>query len=422
MSGVRTATVRHVDLAGPMEALAPEGGADGVLAIFWWRGVPLGRRLLTQGELPVPAGAMPALAAAAAAPAIAARGASGPGDLAFGPPPGDASEVSVVVCTRDRGEDLARCLDSLLACDPAPGEIVVVDNDPSGPSTRRVVEDRPSVRYVAEPRPGLSAARNAGVAAATGGIIAFTDDDVTVAPGWLGPLLEGFADPQVGAVTGVVLPARLDSVASATFELTYGGLAGSLLPARYDASFLRPPLTPASDAAPVWRIGAGANMALRRAAIDAAGPFDERLGAGAAGCSEDSEMMYRLLAAGWTCIYDPAAVVFHRHRDTIPALRAQLRAYMRGHIAALLVQFESSRAVGNLIRAFIALPIWFVLVLFGTFWRGDRHRRALLPWEVLGMVEGWTALLRHRRRAPSAERPAADHARLVPGRTQRSHR
>ncbi len=421
MSGVGTATIRHIDLDAPAGILTPECGADGVLAIFWWHDLPLGRRLFTSGELPVPAAAVPALAAAACAPAIAARGVLAPEQIPVSAMPKPAPRVSVVVCTRDRPVELARCLDSLLACDPAPDEIIVVDNDPKRNSTRQTVEAKPFVHYVAEPRPGLSSARNAGIAAASGEIVAFTDDDVTVAPGWLGPIVAGFADPAVGAVTGLVLPASLDTLAAAAFELTYGGLAGGLVPARYDASFLLSPATPATDAPAVWRIGAGANLALRRAVFGAVGTFDERLGAGAAGCSEDSEMLHRLLMAGWVCAYDPAAIVYHRHRNTISALRSQLRAYMRGHVAALLVQFGQSRAVGNLIRAFVALPIWFALVFLGSFWRRTPLRRAMLPWEVLGMAEGWVVLLRHRRRNVSADRTTLRPAKMSPV-TQRSSR
>jgi hypothetical protein len=102
---------------------------------------------------------------------------------------------------------------------------------------------------------------------------------------------------------------------------------------------------------PVWRIGAGADMAVRRRVLDLVGPFDERLGAGAAGCSEDSELWYRVLAAGFTCRYEPAAEVAHQHRDDLPAVRRQARAYMEGHVTALAVQYGRSRKVGELRRA-----------------------------------------------------------------------
>ncbi len=255
------------------------------------------------------------------------------------------------------------------------------------------------MRYIAEPRRGLSRARNAGIAAARGQIIAFTDDDVTVTPNWLEYIKAGFADPLVAVVTGLVLPLRLDTPAAAAFELNYGGLARSFLRVRYDRHLLASGF---GEAPPVWRLGAGANMALRRSALERTGLFDERLGAGAAGCSEDSEMLYRLLLAGGVCHYDPAAVVYHRHRDTVPELRKQLRAYMRGHVAALLVQYGHDRAPGNLVRAFVGMPIGLAWDLLMTFWHRESLRRQLLPWEALGVVEGWFSLLRHRKDRPAS--------------------
>lgn len=390
MNGVRAATVVHVDIVGPFRDIAPEGGCDGVLAVFWDGRLPLGSRLFTLGELPLPASALPAVMAAAVAPALARRAAA--------PRPDVAPSLSVIVCTANRPADLARCLDSLAACDPAPDEIIVVDNSPATDATATIVAARAGLRYIAEPHRGLSRARNTGIAAARGEIIVFTDDDVTVTPNWLAPIRAAFADPDVAAVSGLVLPLRLDSPAAAAFELNYGGLAGSFLPARYDRRLLD---TGFGEAPPVWKVGAGANMAFRRAALVKAGPFDERLGAGAAGCSEDSEMVYRILLSGGICLYEPAAVVFHRHRDSVPELRRQLRAYMRGHVAALLVQYGHDRTPGNLVRAFVGLPIALAGGLVLSFWHRDGFRRTLWPWEALGVLEGWFSLLRHRKAPPA---------------------
>ena len=399
MNGVRTAGVIHLDINAPFPDLVPDPGNDGLLAVFWDRALPLGSRLFTAGELPVSAGALPAIMAAAVAPALVARSGLGlpmvPKDAASAGP----DLVSVIVCTSNRAADLAHCLDSLVACDPAPDEIIIVDNSPDIPATRDLVAKYSAVRYIAEPRRGLSRARNAGIAAARGQIIAFTDDDVTVTPNWLAPVKAGFADPGVAVVTGLVLPLRLNTPAAAAFELNYGGLARSFCPVRYDRGLLDSGF---GEAPPVWKVGAGANMALRRSAVEQAGLFDERLGAGATGCSEDSEMVYRLLLAGHVCLYDPAAVVFHRHRETIPELRRQLRAYMRGHVSALLVQYGHDRGSGNLVRAFIGMPIVVADAVLATLWHRDSLRWHLLPWEALGIVEGWFTLLRHRRDRPAS--------------------
>jgi len=261
--------------------------------------------------------------------------------------------VSVVVCTRHRPDRLRRCLAALAHLDPAPGEVVVVDNTDGDPATRAAVEERGPFRYLVEPKPGLSAARNAGIAATSGDVIAFTDDDVLPRQAWLMGLLQPFAEGRVGAVTGLVLPAALSTEAELLFERDFGGFGGGFLRRRFDRRFLRGMRwhTP-----PVWKIGAGANMAVRRRALDIVGVFDERLGAGAAGCSEDSELWYRLIEAGFECVYEPSAVVVHHHREDLTGIRQQLRDYMRGHVTALGVQFDRHRQPGELRRLVANLP------------------------------------------------------------------
>jgi GT2 family glycosyltransferase len=128
-------------------------------------------------------------------------------------------------------------------------------------------------------------------------------------------------------------------------------------------------------------------MAFRRNAIETVGPFDERLGAGAAGCSEDSEIWYRVLAAGLRCVYYPEAVVYHHHRHQEEQLRAQIRAYQRGHVAALFVQFLNHRHVGNLVRVLLVLPLQFLTqaarsLVFGT------TRKAFLGDQCVGYLQG----------------------------------
>ena len=404
MSSTRSETpcgIRHVDLSAPLTDLACAWDEAGLLAVFWWDGFPMGRRIFTRGECPVPAVALAAIGADAVADALAARDEvadpTEPGALAAAIRDRAAlvgETVSVIVCSRDRPDDLARCLASLAACDPAPDEIVVVDNSPGSPEVRALVAATPRARLVVEPRPGLSRARNAGVAAARGGLLLFTDDDVEVPPGWLVPVRAAFPDPAVGCVTGQVLPARLDSPAAFSFEVDYGGLAGSQVPRRIDARLLDQPF---GEAPPVWQVGAGANMAIRRAVIDAVGGFDERLGAGAAGCSEDSEFFHRALAAGWVCRYEPLAAVVHHHRDSLAALRAQMRAYMRGHVAALFVQYAQTRHPGNLMRALVGLPWHFATLGLRLVVAPIGLRRQVYGWEVLGFLEGPLAWLRRCR-------------------------
>lgn len=311
--------------------------------------------------------------------------------------------ISVVICTRDRAGQLEQALRAVAALSPAPDEVLVVDNAPTSSATRDVVERFAGVRYVREQRPGLSAARNTGLLAASGDVIAFTDDDAQVTSGWMARLRDAFADPETMAVTGLVIPAALDTAGQVLFERHLGGFGRGYLAQDFDSAFFR---RTRSRGVPVWRIGAGTNMAIRRQAFDLVGGFDERLGAGTAGCSEDSEMWYRLLAEGWRCRYEPAAVVFHQHRSELDEVRQQARAYLRGHVAALFVQYTRYGDAGNLRRALVTLPRWYARRFARTTFTADPTVTA----EVTGYLEGvGRAALLLRPKEPT--QPAQNGAR-----------
>ena len=134
------------------------------------------------------------------------------------------TSLSVVVPSCDREEDLRRLLGSLMRQRTRHSvEILVVDNRPSIGVARRVAAEFAPVRVIDEARPGLSFARNTGIAAARGEIIVATDDDVVAPEDWLEKLGQPFARPEVVAVTGQVLPLELDTTSQCLFE-TYGGL------------------------------------------------------------------------------------------------------------------------------------------------------------------------------------------------------
>ena len=272
-------------------------------------------------------------------------------------PAGPPRSVSVVVCTRDRPDQLRRCLASLSAMAGAPTRCSSSTTPRATDETQRTVAAFPGVRYVREPQPGLSCARNTGIRVSRGEVIAFVDDDVVVHPSWMPRLVAALDRPRAMAATGLVLPDELATPAQAAAELMTGWLGRGYEPAIFDKAFLE---HAGRRPAPVWQIGAGANMAIRREAFRRVGLFDERLGAGRAGCSEDSEFWYRLLAAGLECRYEPTAVVFHTHRREPEAFCRQAREYMRGHTAALFIQFARHRHLGNLRQAFLTLPRYYL--------------------------------------------------------------
>jgi GT2 family glycosyltransferase len=261
------------------------------------------------------------------------------GFCAGGAPRRPSGKAAVVLCTTGTQQDaLARSLRSLAELQDDNFEIVVVDNRPARAATRALVESFVSpirIRYVAEPRPGLARARNAGVnAAADAAYVAFTDDDVVVDATWLAWLLSPFTEAQVGAVTGLVMPLHLRSHAEKRFE-HYAGFGKGLTPATYD---LGPHAASDRFLYPYWggMFGSGNSMAFRRAALVAVGGFDPALGAGTPTAGgEDIAAFTDVILAGGQLVYEPRSLCWHEHRGDEQALQTQVRNYGVGLTAVL---------------------------------------------------------------------------------------
>jgi GT2 family glycosyltransferase len=302
-----------------------------------------------------------------------------------------ALSASVVICTRDRPDALGACLSSLPQQSYPPREIIVVDNASRDQRTRDVAMAA-GVTYVREDRPGLDVARNTGALRTTSDVVAYTDDDVLLHPRWLEQLVLAFDAPQIGAVTGLVLPGELATEAQRHFE-TYWGFGQGYRERNFDSSRFR---SYRGGVFPAWDIGAGASMAFRREVFQNVGFFDERLDVGQAGCSGDSEYWYRLLATGYACRYAPASVAFHFHRRTMEGLASQIYHYMRGHTAALLVQYERTRIAANRWRAYVFLPQWYSYRFLRKLLGRDRIGGRFFKQEIAGYFAGLLFYHRHR--------------------------
>ncbi len=247
--------------------------------------------------------------------------------------------VSVIVPTAGRPERIAPCVGALQRLRYPSFEIVIVDNAPDRPGTRTAVEaiaaEDARVRYVAEPAPGSSVARNRGIRVARADLLAFTDDDVTVDPEWLSWLVEPFLrDPQVGVVTGLVMPAHMDTPEQRWFE-EYSGFGKGLTPRVYD---LGEHSAPEQLLYPYWgaAFGSGNSMAFRRGLIEALAGFDPALGAGSpARAGADIDSFTRAILAGSRLAYEPRSVCWHDHRAEGAALRRQTFSYGAGFTAIL---------------------------------------------------------------------------------------
>jgi GT2 family glycosyltransferase len=236
--------------------------------------------------------------------------------------------VSVVVATCGADEAVARTVASVLRCDPRAHEVIVVENRPAGSTVAATLAERFAgdgrVRCVREPRQGLSWARNAGIAVATGEILAFTDDDVEVEPDWAGAIARAFADePSAACVTGLILPAELETAAQLVVEQY----------ASWGKGYRRRVFRPDEPTGPLFpyaagEFGSGANTALRVDFARATGGFDPALGVGTIACgSEDLDVYVRTLLAGRAIVYEPAAMVWHRSPDTGSQVRSEVFRY-----------------------------------------------------------------------------------------------
>jgi GT2 family glycosyltransferase len=265
--------------------------------------------------------------------------------------------VTVVVTTCRNTARLERCLRSILASRYEHFEVIVVENRPGTGATRSMLSERFAdevrVRYVEESRPGLSWARNAGLAAAEGELVAFTDDDVVVDADWVHRAARAFdRAPDVACVTGLILPSHLETDSQlileqfAAFSKGFEARTFRLPEARDEHPLL--PYTPGL-------IGSGANTVVRADVARGLGGFDTDLGTGtpAAG-GEDLDLYIRLLRGGHAVAYEPSAIVWHEHPDGSLRLRRQVYKYGVGLGATLAKQLTRGPERLDLLRSVAA--------------------------------------------------------------------
>lgn len=356
----------ELELSGdrPVRSVVPLSGHRSARVLVRLHGEPLGYVPAALGADGVDAEAVAQAATERFADRITAHlTAEGRSPVASSYPPagprcpqrgGAEDPVSVVVCTRDRSARLVACLDALRRLDHPRLEILVVDNAPSDDSTRRVVEtvaaDDDRVRYVREPRPGLSAARNRALAEARGRYLAYTDDDVTVDPDWVQQLLRGFhRRPDVGCVTGLVATADVTGDAERYFDARAAGWGTRMTPRLFDLAGSRLPDVLYPYSAGIF--GTGANLAVDRSLLQSLGGFDEALGAGSpTRGGEDLDLFLRVLRCGRAIAYEPGALVWHHHRADRSGLLRQMFGYGTG-LSAFLTKCLLQRGTrGELLR------------------------------------------------------------------------
>ncbi len=321
-----------------------------------------------------------------------------------GAPPLERATV-VVPTAMSRPEQLRRCLRGLTELDHPDYEVIVVDNRPAGAAPVELA----GVRVVREPRPGISAARNRGLAEATGAIVAFTDDDVEVDRRWLRALGERFARaPEVAAVSGLVVPAELETPAQIFFEQSGSGLDRGYAALTFERAgrfqIRRRDLEDGSQRVhslyEMGELGLGSNMAFRTSVLRDAGGFDEALGTGTpTRGGEDLAVLVELLTAGYRLAYEPGAIVHHTHRATIADLERQIHGYGVGFTAMLTA--IALRDPRHFVGLASVVPTWLRSLRDPTSpKRANRtvdFPSGLRAAELRGMLAGPVEYLRARR-------------------------
>jgi GT2 family glycosyltransferase len=316
---------------------------------------------------------------------------------------GPDSLLSIVIATCGNSEHVISCVGAILSAVDGRFEVIVVENRPHGSTVGAELEkhfpDETRIRYVEESRRGLSSARNAGLEAARGELVAFTDDDVRLDPGWALVVRAAFAaEPKIDCVTGLILPAELETPAQLLDERFASFGKGF---ARRTYSIDAPPPDQPLFPYTAGYFGSGANMTFRADAIREIGGFDRALSTGTiARGGEDLDICIRLLRSGRRLAYEPAAMVWHRHPDTYAGLRRQVFGYGVG-LGAMLAKHA---VLGPNRWAVVSKSLQGVRYYMHpesrkNALRGETFPRSLVRLERLGLLLGPFAYAASRARA-----------------------
>ncbi len=281
-------------------------------------------------------------------------------------------KISLVIATHARPDSLARLLQSLAPQlldrgGAAAREILLAEN--GTPERSLLPATAPPLQHLHDARPGKCRVQNAAIRRAAGEIIACLDDDLVAAPDYLDQVERFFAEhPEFAAMKGRILPAEDPA-------LKLGAEA---------APWLDLPIVDHGEETVEVRGVLGANMAFRASALARVGLFDERLGPGAAGHEEETEMSLRLRRAGFRIGYAPRALVYH---DVDPARADRARflriARERGRCRMLHESHGAAELMAN--HAVAALRVWVARLVGARPERMAREERRLAVAQ--GMLE-----------------------------------
>lgn len=286
------------------------------------------------------------------------------------------SDISVVICTRNRSDALMECLLSLDRSTMFPLEVVIIDQS-ENTDTEEVVsqcsrQTALSLRYIHMDAVGHTKARNLGIVSSRGAIVAFTDDDCTVSPTWIETLAREFGDPDVNCVCGQTAPSNNGHHQKESLLSTIKYRKPRLVTGRHN------PIT----------LGRGNNFAFRKHDLYKLGGFNENIGVGSnLYAGDDTDLLYRLLECKGvvSCVND--AVVYHyQPKDLSSVLRKK-----RGYSISSAAVFASRARFGD-VYAFALLAgkihYEFFYLLLGGMLRLNKPL-VLIGWHSLaGSISG----------------------------------
>ena len=286
-------------------------------------------------------------------------------------------KLSIIIATHARPDSLARLIASLKPqLGAAQSELIVAEN--GTPAPRPLADVDVVTAHIHDPRPGKCRVQNLAIKRAAGDVLIFLDDDLVVADDYLDQVTRFFTyHPEFAAMKGRILP-REDPRKVAGANWVYLDL----------------PLVDHGNEVIEVRGVMGANMAFRTDAMGKVGPFDERLGPGAAGHEEETEMSARLRRAGYHIGYSPNAVVYHEV-DPARADRARFIRIARERGRARMLHETHSRFEVVLKKVIASMRMALVSIFPVSTERRAREERRLAV--ARGMLD-----------ALNAAEPAAD--------------
>ena len=284
-------------------------------------------------------------------------------------PPDPAPKVSVVICAYNAERTMEECMESLRHVRYPNYEVIVVD-DGSTDRTKEIAERYPDYRIISHENRGLSVARNEGILAANGEIVAFTDSDCAVDPDWLTFLVHRLLSESFAAVGGPNLPPPESNWIEEVVARSPGGPTHVLL-TDWEAEHIP-----------------GCNMAFWRKHLLEVGLFDPVYRA----AGDDVDICWRLQNAGHKIGFSAAALVWHRRRSTLQAYLNQQKGYGR---AEALLYFKHPYRFN-----FLGHSRWLGRI-YSDVGAGILGRRPVIYWGPFGqglfqtLYEAPSSLLRH---------------------------